>query len=226
MLQNFLHSTYIWVRSRNCGCLVTWFCYQLIAKPGNKTATPSWPDPYILSVINVKDCYTYLWLFFCGNKVLLIKENITVDMIEHNPFDLIMRRIPNWNIAVYICLWSCDSDLHNSWFELAIIIKTAATSKMIKRRNDSYLTFENSVGNGSICVIAFASVTLAMILKIQSYHDANFVIIGATRCCHWCNLCCQWQQSWQNVLICGIPKWFLNKKFKNDTGVHHPSHTS
>ena len=30
---------YIWVRSRNCGCLVTWFCYQLIAKPGNKTAT-------------------------------------------------------------------------------------------------------------------------------------------------------------------------------------------
>ena len=37
----------IWVRSQNCGCLVTWFCYQLIAKPGNKTATVSWPDPYI-----------------------------------------------------------------------------------------------------------------------------------------------------------------------------------
>ena len=36
----------IWVRSRNCGCLVTWFCYQLIAKPGNKTATVSWPDSY------------------------------------------------------------------------------------------------------------------------------------------------------------------------------------
>ena len=36
----------IWVRSRNCGCLVTWFCYQLIAKPGNKTATVSWPYPY------------------------------------------------------------------------------------------------------------------------------------------------------------------------------------
>ena len=34
----------IWVRSRNCGCLVTWFCYQLIAKPGNKTATVSRPD--------------------------------------------------------------------------------------------------------------------------------------------------------------------------------------
>ena len=34
------------VRSRNCGCVVTWFCYQLIAKPGNKTAAVPWPDTY------------------------------------------------------------------------------------------------------------------------------------------------------------------------------------
>ena len=26
-----------WVRSRRCACLITWFCYQMIAKPGNKT---------------------------------------------------------------------------------------------------------------------------------------------------------------------------------------------
>ena len=36
---------YIWVKSWNCGCLVTWFCYQLIAKPGNNTAAPLWPHP-------------------------------------------------------------------------------------------------------------------------------------------------------------------------------------
>ena len=35
----------MWVRSGRCGCLFTWFCYHLIAKPGNKTAAPSWPDP-------------------------------------------------------------------------------------------------------------------------------------------------------------------------------------
>ena len=35
----------IWVRLWRCSCLVDWFCYQMIAKPGNKTATPSWPDP-------------------------------------------------------------------------------------------------------------------------------------------------------------------------------------
>ena len=28
---------------RNFGCLGTWFCYQLIAKPGNKTAPPPYP---------------------------------------------------------------------------------------------------------------------------------------------------------------------------------------
>ena len=39
----------IWVRSWNCSCLFTWFCYHLIAKPGNRTATVSWPDPYILT---------------------------------------------------------------------------------------------------------------------------------------------------------------------------------
>ena len=33
------------VGSWRCGCLVVWFCYQLIAKPGNKTGAPPWPDP-------------------------------------------------------------------------------------------------------------------------------------------------------------------------------------
>ena len=47
----------IWVRSWNCGCLVTWFCYQLIAKPGNKTATVPWPDPYVLvNTDQVNEC--------------------------------------------------------------------------------------------------------------------------------------------------------------------------
>ena len=44
--ENVTLEQYIWVRSRRCGCLVTLFCYQLIATPGNKTAAPSWPDPF------------------------------------------------------------------------------------------------------------------------------------------------------------------------------------
>ena len=44
--QNIRICKCIWVWSRNCDCIVTWFCYQLIAKPGNKTVAVSWPDPY------------------------------------------------------------------------------------------------------------------------------------------------------------------------------------
>ena len=51
----------IWVRSRRCSCLVTWFCYHLIAKPGNKTAVPSWPIPFIQSVL----CNTIVGLQVC-----------------------------------------------------------------------------------------------------------------------------------------------------------------
>ena len=47
--ETWLYEGMIWVRSRNSGCLVTWFCYQSIAKPGNKATTVSWPDPYIVN---------------------------------------------------------------------------------------------------------------------------------------------------------------------------------
>ena len=51
---SYLNVDWIWVRSQKYVSLVAWFCYQLIAKPGNKTATPSWPDPYYLwiSIMN------------------------------------------------------------------------------------------------------------------------------------------------------------------------------
>ena len=38
----------IWVRSVNCGCLVTWFCYQLKTYYYYKTASVLWPGPYIV----------------------------------------------------------------------------------------------------------------------------------------------------------------------------------
>ena len=67
----------IWVRSRNCGCLVTWFCYQLIAKLGNKTAAVSWPDPYDNFTIRtpwVKIDPHFLFDLFCGHADLTESE--------------------------------------------------------------------------------------------------------------------------------------------------------
>ena len=78
---------YIWVKSRNCGCLVTWFCYQLIAKPGNKTAAVPWPDPYVYNATSSftvshkkpTDIYCYLsssksYLIWCTAHTLLLRD--------------------------------------------------------------------------------------------------------------------------------------------------------
>ena len=43
---NMQLNLFIWVRSPYSGCLVTWFCYQLIEKEGNRTAIDPWPHPY------------------------------------------------------------------------------------------------------------------------------------------------------------------------------------
>ena len=58
----------IWVRSRNCSCLVTWFCYQLIAKPGNKTATDPWPDPYKETLPSMEILFICLSFSLCINE--------------------------------------------------------------------------------------------------------------------------------------------------------------
>ena len=56
-----------WVRSRKCGCLVTWFCYQMIAKPGNKTATASLSDPYADHFdVMTWPCFLHCWPFVRG----------------------------------------------------------------------------------------------------------------------------------------------------------------
>ena len=40
----------IWVRSWRCSSPnASWFCCQLIAKPGNKTVPQPWPYPYLVS---------------------------------------------------------------------------------------------------------------------------------------------------------------------------------
>ena len=69
---------HIWVRSWNCGCLVTWFCYQLIAKPANKTATVPWPDSY--SFLKV------FWQYIILSNVCrwdTIYQNVWWDLVSH-----------------------------------------------------------------------------------------------------------------------------------------------
>ena len=100
---------FIWVRSRNCGCLVTWFCYQLIAKPGNKIAAVPWPDPsvnttgramkYMYTTIS-NCCAIYTRVIYCAQSVHSKQFNIYASKQFH-PTDWI------------IWLWSPD---YISWF--------------------------------------------------------------------------------------------------------------
>ena len=55
----------------NCGCIVTWFCYQMIAKPGNKTAIVPWPDPYTPVTESIHGFYEILF-----NPRSLVSESI------------------------------------------------------------------------------------------------------------------------------------------------------
>ena len=76
-----VYITCIWVRSRRCGCLVTWFCYQMIAKPGNKTATPLWPDPYVtVDPLGAVWFWNSAWWFrnrlSCSTRILEITLNL------------------------------------------------------------------------------------------------------------------------------------------------------
>ena len=72
----------IWVRSRESVAilltgLVNWFCYQLIAKQGNKTATPLWPGPYQLYT-NL--CMKYHWIWCHNTSAPLLSDIIDYPM--------------------------------------------------------------------------------------------------------------------------------------------------
>ena len=56
----------------------SWFCYQLITKPGNKTAAVLWPDPYVVCKMStIFFWYPFHSLFF-----------------HHNPN---MMKVPIWS---------------------------------------------------------------------------------------------------------------------------------
>ena len=62
---------YMWLGSRNCGCLVAWICYQLMAKPGSRTAAVPWPDPYVFTVYMTHRLSVYI-LYGHTNGVLIL----------------------------------------------------------------------------------------------------------------------------------------------------------
>ena len=142
---------YIWVRSRRCACLITWFCYQMIAKPGNKTGTPSWPDPYDICYLQGSHAFRMMKfldfsrtfpgpnLIFQGPSRTKTTINTHKYSLPSNRFSLLLHKqgkqrfngtyqeILMNNISEICVMWvpGCPLDLHTnspSHFQLCYIV--------------------------------------------------------------------------------------------------------
>ena len=116
-----------------------WFCYQLIAKPSNKTAAVSWPDPYIfnefyLGTHDIPPCVPFfnqlkwtnlIYITIPSNKyhkstnkwLLSVKFTAVANCILHpEPYrhlnELSNRATPQYPI------------LYNIWLKISVEVKT------------------------------------------------------------------------------------------------------
>ena len=126
-------SILIWVRTRNCGCLVTWFCYRLIAKPGNKTAAVSWPDPYIFAIL--------YWCKICRNICILNKP-----LSEPILFMLI------WTL-MWIYWWDSVRKMSLHWFTLELYL--SCTNPSISEYPSIYGLNKGAILMPVLCVRAW-----------------------------------------------------------------------
>ena len=100
---------HVWVRSWNCGCLVTWFCYQLIAKPGNKTAAVPWLDPYRIGLITHGDT------FINGASVNCDAEKYNSLWGSHQ-YVYISTGPTCYATRLKVCFWRCTMTFMQLWF--------------------------------------------------------------------------------------------------------------
>ena len=79
------------VRPWKCSCLVTWFCYQLSAKPGNKIATPPGHDQYCdyLGCISKE----HIAIAHCQRYVVILTDLGFQISLWHKYIGLIFHRI-------------------------------------------------------------------------------------------------------------------------------------
>ena len=111
--------TYIWVRPRNWDCLVTWFCYQLIAKPGNKTAPVPWPDPYIgiymctnpwHSTKQQKNmCISYWPYSRIIKSIASVSNRNKSDTLNRFPINIDQRGLVIWDVSYCRVYWQLPS---------------------------------------------------------------------------------------------------------------------
>ena len=120
-------SLVIRVRTWRYGCLVTLFCYQMITKPGNKTALPSWPELYDQWWVLVFEVSVALQFWILHHALLWYIHVIDCSQLPVNTLVNSLRIIIQWGWhelitpswlsspdgAAGYCLLHCDGNCEN-----------------------------------------------------------------------------------------------------------------
>ena len=166
---------YIKVRSWNCSCLITWFCYQLIAKPGNKTAALPWTDPCLVATIHpikIQSCHDGNFIITMGALqivVMTICGTLSDSKVGNDACFIV-------NVGTQGCLYC-----HWLWRLLCYYWQNHRSSLL-----------------SLVMIPTLLLLAESQVVFIVTGCDAYFAITGKiTGClyCHWlwCLLCYYWQ---------------------------------
>ena len=96
---------YMWVGSRNCGCLVAWFCYQFMAKPGSRTAAVPWPDPYVFTVYMSHRLSLYILYWHTNAALLLVTSYLHIHFSYVHECILTALNCAVFVLLMHLFLW-------------------------------------------------------------------------------------------------------------------------
>ena len=95
--------------TRRCACLLTWFCYQMIAKPGNKAGPLSWLLVWILNTAINPITTTHAKLY------LIFRVKYYVDIYS---FVYLFSQKLRWNcrLMTYLTVYKVRPVINTYWF--------------------------------------------------------------------------------------------------------------
>ena len=182
--------TSLWVGSWSCGCLVTWFCYQLIAKPGNNTAAPP-------CLIHVYDHHTQLFVIIskAENKIL-VSPLIVLHWKDVNQFCIkplwcYIKALPDhltsiyWTWVPHYTMFTWLIPIDRCFYSAQFYKKYAMQSSLYDANNIPQITHNRHIytifhpyGQSKGCILLTQSI-IYMLPRLQlscmQYHTVDYV---------------------------------------------------
>ena len=116
-------STVTRIGSWRWDCFVTWFCYQLMAKPGSKTAIPSYISETLWSYCPLRKYW--FWPFMCSNFIRKHKYVFACDVIPRD-----------WN-RTGECKLSFWKTTTNPFYTVNIVV----VDRLMKQKSGAYIAY-------------------------------------------------------------------------------------